>query len=99
MRSVSNMPWLSNATSNPSQIDRQKDLAGLKYPIFNILADDTDDPYWKNFLYAFAKGKLFKGFVFNGRTLMYKNGTLQLEINNGPNITKKLIEFILNRSK
>src|SRR5574338_104919 len=101
MRSSSsnNMPWLSVVSTNANQIDKKKDLSGLKYPLFSNLADDTDDPYWKNFLYSCAKGKLPKGFVFNGKILMYKNGSLQLELVNNPQATKQLINFIRHNTK
>lgn len=101
MRSVSpnNMPWLSNNTSNAAQINRKKNVEHLTHPIFDTLADDTDDPFWKTFLYNCSKGKFPKGFVFNGKTLMYKNGSLQLDIVGNHQATKQLINFVRHNTK
>lgn len=101
MRSVSsgNMPWLSSNATNSKLVDRKKNTSDMMYPIFSDLADDTDDPYWKNFLYNCSKGKLPKGFLFNGKSLMYKNGIHQLDIAGNQHASKELIQFIRHHTK
>lgn len=96
MSSVSrsqSMPWLSSMSSNEF-ISKKNNFLHLVYPLFSTLAEDVDDPHWKVILTDCSKGKLPKGFTFNGKTLMYGGGSKYLEILNNPNASRDFINFV-----
>jgi hypothetical protein len=83
---------LSKINSNTKLEYYDKKRITVSNPIFLDIADKVDDPYWKSIFIEFAKGKFIKGFVFNGKTLMCKNGTKYVDVDT--NNPLELIDFL-----
>lgn len=67
------LPWKSDKTvSTPKK--RKKTLKPIVNPIFEKLANLTDDIFWKTTFLDCARGKLPRGFTFKNNLLTFKKG-------------------------
>ena len=89
------MPWLSNASSSGS-FDRKRSTCPLMYSIFSDLAENVDDPQWKSILLDSAKGKFPKGFIYNGKTLIFRSTGKNVEIVNNADATNAFMNIVRN---
>src|SRR5436190_23187486 len=88
---ISGMPWLTSSTGIGN--GALKNNLQTIHPVFLELSEKVDDPHWKLVLINASKGKLGKGFVFNGRVLMCKNGTQTVEIVGNRNAATEVVMF------
>lgn len=85
---IHSMPWLQKGNTN-----NRKNI-NVVYPLFLKLSEMVDDPDWKSILLDSAKGKLPKGFSFNGTHLIFKNTNKIINLNDDGSSVKEFINFV-----
>lgn len=104
--SVSRVSWLSSL-SNPDIPDtsgtsstpgRKRLVPQMMYPIFYELAESVDDPQWKSILLDSSRGKLPKGFIYNGKSLIFRSTGKYVDIVNNHQAAEAFISLVRNNT-
>lgn len=93
---IKTRPWLSAIKTN-KKTKENGTKGSVIYPIFELCAEKTKDPFWISIFNQAANGKFPRGFMFKDNALTYKKGTKiqRLDIAADPEIAMRdIMEFL-----